>query len=129
MRTIVSGCGLVVALALIVLINTVVINQNVRNSEVNSGLDSAMDYAMDRMTDIYATKNYQSQKGEQYLDDIMQIFTEALASRLQSDGEITVNIVYADLQNGIFSIYVKEVFEYHAMNKTGVCEKMKTYQM
>lgn len=130
MRAVITGNSFLVVLALIVLIQTTIIGNNLRQEEVSQSLDSAMDYAFDEISDIYASidfAEYTTDWDESIITRMMDSFCKVLESRVSSDGEINVYLIEADIQNGLIHIAVEEKFKFPYRQKLGVCYYEKAY--
>lgn len=130
MRGIVTCSGLVISMAMIIIIHCVITGNNIRRMEVNRGTDTAMDYAYDSMYDIYADINFtqydESHKNE-IVTNLMHRFCETLRTRIKSDGNIEVRLIYADLERGLFQIGVTQEYGYSFGNKRKSYYYEKTY--
>lgn len=129
MRNFITGCGILVALALFIIVHSTIVSDNLRNNEVNSGLYDATDYALDVMGDIYSQMDYDSANESTYLNQLMGEFCRALNEKIGTDGNITVQVIHADLQKGEFDIKVTEKFFYKTLGRTGTsfCEKAVSF--
>ena len=128
MRTLISGSGLLIGLVLTIAIHMIIINQNIRNTEVSNGLDMAMEVSMEQLASQYRQGIWDDNSQEQMINDFMSQLMENLANRIQSDGSVSAGLLYADLNKGIISVCVKEEFSYHLFGKSGICEKVRTYR-
>lgn len=124
MRIIVNGSGLFVMLAIIILIHSSIVNKNLRDSEVSSGLNSACEYAMDEMGDMYKEMVYDAAKEGDYTNTLIMKFCDSLEGVIGSDGEISVSVRKADIKNGTFIFIVREEYGYSFLGRKGVavCE-------
>ena len=132
MRLIISSCGFMVTLSLIILIHSTIIGNNIRKSEVSNSLDIAMDYAFDMICETYADEDYSRYKEEQKNEickNIMNKFCIYLSEMIISDGEVKVYLVEADLNLGLFHIKVVEEYNYPFKIKKGKCYYEKTYTL
>lgn len=140
MRLIISSSTLLVSIAIIILINCTIIGNNVRESEINSGLKQSMDYAYDKLVDKYYDEDFLSyymttnESGEliynpDLVAELIGVFCDSLQSRLDSNCDVIVQLLYMDLDIGTFQIRVTEVFEYPFMSKTGTCVFEKTFSL
>lgn len=130
MRGIVTCSGLIMSMAMIIMIHCVITGNNIRRTEVNHGLDTAMDYAYDSMRDVYADINftqYDESRRNEIVTDLMYRFCEVLGTRIGSDGNIEVRLIYADLDKGLFQIGVTEEYGYSFGNKRKSYYYEKTY--
>lgn len=125
MRVVVSCSGLFVALTIVVLIHTSVINKSVRDMEVNYGLQSSMDYALDVMDDAYKDMDYVEGKDAEYTKELLDVFCDSLTSMIGTDGELHISIVEADVETGSFQIVVEEYYNYAFRGRPGYarCER------
>ena len=111
MRVIIGGSSLAVLLALIIVIHTSVINKSVREDEINRGLENATDYAY-----IQADDN-----DDTYITQLMEFFCMTLNSAVKTEGDITVSLAEADVDDGRFDFLVKQEYTYSFGQKKGVC--------
>ena len=111
MRVIIGGSSLAVLLALIIVIHTSVINKSVREDEINRGLENATDYAIDVCSSYY--RYIQAQ--------LMEFFCMTLNSAVKTEGDITVSLAEADVDDGRFDFLVKQEYTYSFGQKKGVC--------
>lgn len=132
MRTVISGSGLLIICALIMLSHCMIINNSIRREEVNQSLDSSMDYAYDVMRDMYGDVNftkYADEQREELINQLMNKFCEVLSKRVKSDGKLTVKLIECDLESGLFQIGVMEEFRVPLSRKKNACYYEKTYVM
>lgn len=125
MRIIANCSGLFVIVGLLILIHTSIINTNLRDSEVNSGLSSATDYAIDVMRDYLADLEFESSDKEATVNEIIKIFCTSVEQVIGSDGKVNVYVVDADSSTGSFSFIVEEEYEYAFHRRPGIarCER------
>ena len=109
MRTVITGGGFLVVTALCVLIHCSIISTNMRDNEVSNSLDKASDYAVDVMGDIYLRLDYSQNE------------------KIGTDGELSVQVVKADIENGNFDIIVTEDYDYPLRGKKGSCSYEKAF--
>lgn len=130
MRMIVNAGGLFVVLTILILIHTSLINKNLRDAEVSSGLESAADYAMDVMGDMYKTTIYDETKVPEYRAALVAKFCESLDSVIGTDGDISVLVKEADVKNGVFAFTVTEEYKYTFKARKGVtrCERAAVFK-
>lgn len=130
MRTIITSSGLVVILAICIVIHCCIINNNMRDNEVYNSLDQATDYAIDVIDDIYAAPEFNLNKSDQYLTDIMSAYCNAINQKIGTDGEIKIQLVEADIENGTFEIIVTEEYSYKVKGlKKGTCTCDKSFRL
>lgn len=72
MRTVITGGGFLVVIALCVLIHCSIISTNMRDNEVSNSLDKASDYAVDVMGDIYLRLDYSQGNTAAYMQELIQ---------------------------------------------------------
>ena len=120
-RLVITGGGLVVTIVIYVLAHCSIISSNIRDNEVYASLNQAMDYGVDVMEDIYADLDYQSEKEEIYEEALMSAFCNAVSLSVKTDGEISVFLLDADIEEGRFYIAVKEEYTYPFKGRKGVC--------
>ena len=104
MRTVITGGGFLVVTALCVLIHCSIISTNMRDNEVSNSLDKASDYAVDVMGDIYLRLDYSQGNTAAYMQELIQGFCRAVNEKIGTDGELSVQVVKADIENGNFDI-------------------------
>lgn len=130
MRIIVNGSGLFVLLAILILTHSGIVNKNLRDSEVSSGLNSACEYAMDEMRDMYKAMVYDETKDSEYTAALIEKFCDSLESVIGSDGDISVSVREADIKDGTFSFIVREEYSYSFLGRKGVavCESVGDFR-
>lgn len=115
---------------LLIMIQISITGTGLRDNEVHNSLNAATDYAMDMVEDLYTSRQKDSLEDEEaFLDQMMKKFCTALHEMIGSDGEITVRLLAADLQNGLFDISVREEYRYPVKQKKGVCYCEKAFAM
>ncbi|MBS7044941.1 MAG: hypothetical protein KH121_02365 [Eubacterium sp.] len=120
MRVIIGGSSLAVLLALIIVIHTSVINKSVREDEINRGLENATDYAIDVCSSYY--RYIQADDNDDtYITRLMEFFCMTLNSAVKTEGDITVSLAEADVDDGRFDFLVKQEYTYSFGQKKGVC--------
>jgi hypothetical protein len=129
MRTIVTCAGLITTIAVVILIHSCVISRNVRDNEVASALDTASEYALEIVPEIYSKWDYDPAKQGEYIDQLMNRFCAAVKERTGTDGTITISLIYADFETGLFDVVVKEEYEYPLMSKKGSCYCEKVFRI
>lgn len=120
MRVIIGGSSLAVLLALIIVIHTSVINKSVREDEINRGLENATDYAIDvcsLIIDIFMPMIMI----DTYITQLMEFFCMTLNSAVKTEGDITVSLAEADVDDGRFDFLVKQEYTYSFGQKKGIC--------
>ena len=127
MRTVITGSGFLVIIAICVLIHCSIISTNMRDNEVSNSLDKAADYAVDVMGDIYSRLDYSQGDTVSYTQELMQGFCRAVNEKIGTDGEISVQVVRADIENGNFDIIVTENYDYPLKGKRGSCSYEKAF--
>lgn len=111
MRVIIGGSSLAVLLALIIVIHTSVINKSVREDEINRGLENATDYAIDVCSSYY--RYIQADDNDDtYITQLMEFFCMTLNSAVKTEGDITVSLAEADVDDGRFDFLVKQEYTY-----------------
>ena len=119
MRVIIGGSSLAVLLAIIV-IHTSVINKSVREDEINRGLENATDYAIDVCSSYY--RYIQADDNDDtYITQLMEFFCMTLNSAVKTEGDITVSLAEADVDDGRFDFLVKQEYTYSFGQKKGIC--------
>ena len=129
MRTVITGGGFLVVTALCVLIHCSIISTNMRDNEVSNSLDKASDYAVDVMGDIYLRLDYSQGNTAAYMQELIQGFCRAVNEKIGTDGELSVQVVKADIENGNFDIIVTEDYDYPLRGKKGSCSYEKAFSV
>lgn len=119
MRSVITIGALSLSIILFIFANSIVINKNMRNNEVNNCLEKSIDYAMDMLDDIYKDYDYSELNEEEYINNIMVSFCNALNEKIHTDGDIEVKLINYDFVNGMIDILITENFSYHFLNMTG----------
>lgn len=127
MRTVITGGGFLVVIAICIMIHCSIISTNMRDNEVSNSLDKASDYAVDVMGDIYARLDYSQGNSTEYIQELMQGFCKAVNEKIGTDGEISIQVVRADVENGNFDIIVTENYNYPMKGKKGSCSYEKAF--
>lgn len=126
MRSVITIGALSLSIILFIFANSIVINKNMRNNEVNNCLEKSIDYAMDMLDDIYKDYDYSELKEEEYINNIMVSFCNALNEKIHTDGDIEVKLINYDFVNGMIDILITENFSYHFLNMTGSISSNRT---
>ena len=126
MRSVITIGALSLSILLFIFANSMVINKNMRNNEVNNCLEKSIDYAMDMLDDIYKDYNYSELDEEEYINNIMVSFCNALNEKIHTDGDIEVKLINYDFVNGMIDILITENFSYHFLNMTGSISSNRT---
>ncbi len=126
MRSVITIGALSLSILLFIFANSIVINKNMRNNEVNNCLEKSIDYAMDILDDIYKDYDYSELNEEEYINNIMVSFCNALNEKIHTDGDIEVKLINYDFVNGIIDILITENFSYHFLNMTGSISSNRT---
>ena len=126
MRSVITIGALSLSIILFIFANSIVINKNMRNNEVNNGLEKSIDYAIDMLDDIYKDYDYSELNEEEYINNIMVSFCNALNEKIQTDGDIEVKLINYDFVNGMIDILITENFSYHFLNMTGSISSNRT---
>lgn len=121
MRTIISCGGFVFIIVVLMLTHTAIISKNVRDNQVNYSLESATDYALDCMLDQYQHMIYKYEEEEQYIEQLLQCFCEALNRLITTDGDVNVTVVTADIKTGTFDFVIEETYQYQFAVRMGKC--------
>ncbi len=129
MRSVITISATCMSILLFILINSAIISINMRNNEVNIGMENAVDYAIDVLDDVYARYDYTPDNKDEYINTIMNVFCKSLNEKINTDGDITVNVVNYDLDKGKIDIKIIEEFSYHFLNRKGsiACERSVTF--
>ena len=126
MRSVITIGALSLSILLFIFANSIVINKNMRNNEVNNCLEKSIDYAIDILDDIYKDYDYSELKEEEYINNIMVSFCNALNEKIHTDGDIEVKLINYDFVNGMLDILITENFSYHFLNMTGSISSNRT---
>mgnify|MGYP000518986206 FL=1 len=126
MRSVITIGALSLSIILFIFANSIVINKNMRNNEVNNCLEKSIDYAMDMLDDIYKDYDYSELNEEEYINNIMVSFCNALNEKIHTDGDIEVKLINYDFVNGMIDILITENFSYHFLNMTGSISSNRT---
>ena len=126
MRSVITIGALSLSILLFIFANSIVINKNMRNNEVNNCLEKSIDYAMDMLDDIYKDYDYSELNEEEYINNIMVSFCNALNEKIHTDGDIEVKLINYDFVNGMMDILITENFSYHFLNMTGSISSNRT---
>ena len=96
------------------------INKSVREDEINRGLENATDYAIDVCSSYY--RYIQADDNDDtYITQLMEFFCMTLNSAVKTEGDITVSLAEADVNDGRFDFLVKQEYTYSFGQKKGVC--------
>ena len=126
MRSVITIGALSLSILLFIFANSIVINKNMRNNEVNNCLEKSIDYARDMLDDIYKDYDYSELNEEEYINNIMVSFCNALNEKIHTDGDIEVKLINYDFVNGMIDILITENFSYHFLNMTGSISSNRT---
>ena len=126
MRSVITIGALSLSILLFIFANSIVIKKNMRNNEVNNCLEKSRDYAMDILDDIYKDYDYSELNEEEYINNIMVSFCNALNEKIHTDGDIEVKLINYDFVNGMIDILITENFSYHFLNMTGSISSNRT---
>ncbi len=126
MRSVITIGALSLSIILFIFANSIVINKNMRNNEVNNCLEKSIDYAVDMLDDIYKDYDYSELNEEEYINNIMVSFCNALNEKIHTDGDIEVKLINYDFVNGMIDILITENFSYHFLNMTGSISSNRT---
>ena len=126
MRSVITIGALSLSILVFIFANSIVINKNMRNNEVNNCLEKSIDYAMDILDDIYKDYDYSELNEEEYINNIMVSFCNALNEKIHTDGDIEVKLINYDFVNGMIDILITENFSYHFLNMTGSISSNRT---
>lgn len=126
MRSVITIGALSLSIILFIFANSIVINKNMRNNEVNNCLEKSIDYAMDMLDDIYKDYDYSELNEEEYINNIMVSFCNALNEKIHTDGDIEVKLINYDFVNGMIDILITENFSYHFLNMTDSISSNRT---
>ena len=126
MRSVITIGALSLSIILFIFANSIVINKNMRNNEVNNCLEKSIDYAVDMLDDIYKDYDYSELNEEEYINNIMVSFCNALNEKIHTDGDIEVKLINYDFINGMIYILITENFSYHFLNMTGSISSNRT---
>ena len=127
MRVIIGGSSLAVLLALIIVIHTSVINKSVRDTIKATVLeDVSTEYDIKEEQNIDVCSSYYryiqaDDNDDTYITQLMGFFCMTLNSAVKTEGDITVSLAEADVDDGRFDFLVKQEYTYSFGQKKGVC--------
>ena len=128
MRIAISSSCLTIIILLVIMIHSSIINKNYRDMEINQNINDAFDYAIRKTTASYnsgAAITASPNDNETALHNMMLIFNEAFKKNINSDGNFTISVLYADTDNMLIDILITEEYNYGFMNQKGKtsCER------
>lgn len=129
MRIAISSSCLTIIILLVIMIHCSIINKNYRDMEINQNINDAFDYAVKKTTSSYNSglSDFTStvNNSESVLHNMMLIFNEAFKKSINSDGNFTISVLYADTDNMLIDILITEEYSYGFMNQKGKtsCER------
>lgn len=117
MRNIVLGFVFAAMILLSVNIVSTMNSRSTRSQELSDALDTALEGTLSTLS----KGTYDISDTDEYIADLMS----NIAGQIQSDSELTVNILDADIEKGIMTVQVKEEYK-HINGKTGAVTASKT---
>jgi hypothetical protein len=117
MRNIVIGFVFAAMILLSVNIVSTMNSRSTRSQELSDALDTALEGTLSTLS----KGTYDINNTDEYIADLVS----NIAGQIQSDSELTVNILDADIEKGIMTVQVKEEYK-HINGKTGAVTASKT---
>ena len=117
MRNIVIGFVFAAMILLSVNIVSTMNSRSTRSQELSDALDTALEGTLSTLS----KGTYDISDTDEYIADLVS----NIAGQIQSDSELTVNILDADIEKGIMTVQVKEEYK-HINSKTGAVTASKT---
>lgn len=117
MRNIVIGFVFAAMILLSVNIVSTMNSRSTRSQELSDALDTALESTLGTLS----KGTYDINNTDEYIADLVS----NIAEQIQSDSELTVNILDADIEKGIMTVQVKEEYK-HINGKTGAVTASKT---
>lgn len=117
MRNIVIGFVFAAMILLSVNIVSTMNSRSTRSQELSDALDTALEGTLSTLS----KGTYDINNKDEYIADLVS----NIAGQIQSDSELTVNILDADIEKGIMTVQVKEEYK-HINGKTGAVTASKT---
>ena len=117
MRNIVIGFVFAAMILLSVNIVSTMNSRSTRSQELSDALDTALEGTLSTLS----KGTYDINNTDEYIADLVS----NIAEQIQSDSELTVNILDADIEKGIMTVQVKEEYK-HINGKTGAVTASKT---
>lgn len=117
MRNIVIGFVFAAMILLSVNIVSTMNSRSTRSQELSDALDTALEGTLSTLS----KGTYDISDTDEYIADLVS----NIAGQIQSDSELTVNILDADIEKGIMTVQVKEEYK-HINGKTGAVTASKT---
>ena len=117
MRNIVIGFVFAAMILLSVNIVSTMNSRSTRSQELSDALDTALEGTLGTLS----KGTYDINNTDEYIADLLS----NIAEQIQSDSELTVNILDADIEKGIMTVQVKEEYK-HINGKTGAVTASKT---
>lgn len=99
MRTVIISCVSVCCILLLVMIQSTVNSQSVREAELRDGLGTAVSQTMREVMESDG-------KGIEDREDLVAAFMQSLLAKVSSDIELTVKIYSVDIENGLMDVEV-----------------------
>lgn len=118
MKNLFYGSILLILFFITVGISLSIHGRSTRQNEMNNILSAALEQSLEN---AMTGSNYQITSNEEMVAD----FTQTLLSQVDSKSQITINVLNADIENGIFSVEIIEEFKY-PNGKTGSLSYQKT---
>lgn len=117
MRNIVIGFVFAAMILFSVNIVSTMNSRSTRSQELSDALDTALEGTLSTLS----KGTYDISDTDEYIADLVS----NIAGQIQSDSELTVNILDADIEKGIMTVQVKEEYK-HVNGKTGAVTASKT---
>lgn len=125
MRLAISSSYLTIITIMLVITHCSVINKNYRDMEINSNINDAFSYAIDKSYYEFAYSDSDNLSKDTILHNTMLTFNEAFRKSISSDGNFTIKLLYADVDNMILDIMITDEYDYGFMSMKGKvsCER------
>ena len=102
MKHTVYGIALAVAAMLVVTITLAVSGKHVRKNEMETSLNTAVEQALEQ---------FQSERGNsESPQDLIARFNQLLLMQMESDSELQVEILNADVEKGVLDVRITETY-------------------
>lgn len=118
MKNVIIASGLVLIIILTAVISLTVYSHNTRQNEVEEALAVAVEQALENLK---ISPEYPVQNEKEFLAD----FVQRLVLGLNSDSDITVNILAVDYEKGLLDVEVVETYQ-QLIGKRGTASYRKT---
>lgn len=103
MKNVLIAAGLVVIIVFTTVISLTMFGHNTRQNEVEAALTSAVEQTL---SNLMVEKHYSINNTHEFIAD----FTQRLVLGLDSDSEVTINILAMDMEKGLLDVEVVETY-------------------